>query len=324
MKNSKVWKILGASGLAVFMGGTALFGALWTPTTASAASGPDSAAATAGADPYGLDPQTDKVIADLGGLQIKYHNLSASKDMDFSVNPNLYGYPYIDMSDGLQYVIVGMHSSFLSSAPFRQNVVNDIVQGSTTQWDLADDTPASNAILLDYFNLSNVKTSERIDKDLLPGQMLCVCSTRSGSNTYYGSANANSTYPTSIIYTRMDEVYTNFSSTEKKFIAPVTLTTHHGGNNYVKLENQHVFALAGFSQDAENFHFANYLTANEASQGNGFWTRSTSNSTGSNSLTLVVYVTGAGVMATHYATTWGGSGASVGVRPAFVLDLNGV
>ena len=117
--SKKVWKVLGAAGLAVFMGGMGLFGALGAPANASAASGPDSAAATAGADPYGLDPQNDKVIADLGGIEIKYHNLSGTSVNDGTIHPQLPGLPYVTMG-AYNYLIIGMHSSWLNY-DFREN-----------------------------------------------------------------------------------------------------------------------------------------------------------------------------------------------------------
>ena len=308
----KVWKVLGAAGLAVFMGGMGLFGALGAPANASAASGPDFAAATAGADPFGLDPQNDQVIADLGGLEIKYHNLTGTSVNDGTIHPNLPGLPYVTMGS-YNYLIIGMHSSFLSY-DFRDNPVNDVVQGGN-QFDKLDHTPAGQAIAMDYFNLSGVATSDRIDEDLKPGQMLCLCSTTTATSFHFHASNTNAIYEGSNLQKYMeDTIYAGLSATEKKFVATVTLNTQWSITpSFASLANQHVFAMAGVNQTSENFHILNYLPsgAKIAVPGAIWWTRS--GATVNN--TYAMCVSAAGEM-----PYYGDHNGTCDVRPAFVLQ----
>ena len=308
----KWWKALGAAGLAVFMGGMGLFGALGAPANASAASGPDSAAATAGADPFGLDPQNDQVIADLGGIEIKYHNLLGTSVNDGTIHPQLPGLPYVTMG-AYNYLIIGMHSSFLSY-DFRDNPVNDVVQDGN-QFDKLDLTPAGQAIARDYFNLSGVATSDRIDEDLKPGQMLCLCSTYATSLRYYES-NVNALYEGSNLQKHMeDTIYAGLSDTEKKFVATVTLNTQYlTAPSFASLANQHVFAVAGANQTSENFHILNYLPsgAKIAVPGAQWLTRSGATN---HNYSAICVTTAGGFTYTNTGSS------SHSVRPAFVLQI---
>lgn len=320
----KVLKIIGASGLALFMWAGMLSGtiisACSTVTTNSATIFTNEdliAQEQLLAGELKFDHQNDLVIyTTQSGIDIKYHNSHpGSGHVDDSISPYLSGYIYLTIG-GMDYVFIGVNSNSKKNQSVNTQI--DQIGGVSTDHNIftgLDKTPAGLAILQDFFNTAIINTNNDIDNELEIGQVLCWSVSTTGVSVT-GAAG----YEGSGLQSYCNGLYETLTDSEKSLVVPVSFKSAYSdgyGTYYSESTNQTFFPLAAGTRDRtqEKYHIETYLSATSgelliSSELNPWWTR-----TGVLNRGQGYYYTNSGTRA--YTSI----SEQLYCRPAFVLQL---
>ena len=341
LRKPRLFKVLAASGLALFMGIGTLCGALIAPINGSAAASMASQSSQTGqqadknasanlsaenqakaeldaqilaGDSLGLNPKNDPVVyTNEKGLNIKFHFQTFESGI-------LNGYAYFTMGNyngaDVNWIIIGRSElGFDINTKLLISAFLGLVDSSILPCDnndpvyrkLKDESYQDIIINSDNYYFNTLSPSD----ELSSGEVLCLSETIL-CNTSFSTTGQNS-YGNSALNKKMISLYNddlNFTEQEKMFIVPKNLTQGYiYGQNSVS--QQYLFPLASNRWGTSTFIWSKYLNDSKAATSGTWWLRC-----GHFDYSPWFYfISGSGSQSAAQDT-------SRGVRPAMVIKLN--
>lgn len=283
-RKGRLFKVLGAGGLAFFMGAGVLCGVLVAPGNVKATSSAEleqqiqnemQAKLLAGED-LGLDPENDPVVYTTDyGLEIKSHDAVGPQLTSTVITgangtssaSGVGGYQYITAA-GYNWVIIGQYDT--STYSHMSGTVYHDFYGNNTIAENAIDNDPNNALAMIKTSTIPVfaKAVVPSNGEIAWGHVLCLSEVAISGRTAFGSTND---YSKSSVKTQIETFYNSNSDLQSLPIAPQTINTLYSSTSS-SIKNAYLFPLAARDAKLENFHVETYLPTDNLRAFGGAWT----------------------------------------------------